>query len=91
MVNTEVSKIVLSKFTMFSHQADIDGEAYKAFGIVHIYQIDEEEPIITTVSDISDQREVVRELIDLLSQSDVHPSSVGYIVEDFLNTTYSIM
>lgn len=78
------------EYILTSCETEIENSKILEYGFEQRYFSDNGTEVTTRIDSISEQREKVLELLNRLIQNDVHPATLGDIVEDYLGEIYGV-
>lgn len=84
MLIKDLSNQSKSTIGIIHHEECIEDHKVILYGLEQLYVDENGKEIITRVTSISDEKSVVEELLNRLVNEDVYPSSLIYIVEDYI-------
>lgn len=73
------------RYTAISRWSLVDGKKVLQYGLEQLSLDGNGNTIKVAINDISDDRQVVNELINRLKTQDVDCESISYIVDDYIN------
>ncbi|WMJ23500.1 DUF6514 family protein [Paludicola sp. MB14-C6] len=90
MICTVREKQQVPVYSLLVNEGVFEGERVTQFGIEQVFFDNGVTKTITSISDISDEYQVVMDLLNRLEGQDVDPVTLEYIVEDYLAEIYGL-
>ncbi len=84
MVASCVSQTSVISYLLTYNEDNFEGNKVIQYGLEQSYINEMGETIVTRICSISDDKNIVEELINRLMEEDVYPGSLIYIVEDYI-------
>ena len=89
-MKTAIEPQLKQTYTLLSELGNVDEQQVLQYGIQQNYIGTNGERIRTDIRCISDEKNLVMNLLKLIENEDVAPFTLKYIVEDYLDEVYSI-